>query len=113
MNANSQITRQGWACGFEPPAPRHVPVVPWQPPMNGKGFRHARPTVCAGYTTNLPEVRESSQAHAHWKHGSLVAFCGGETPSEDLMSSVLILESEYGAVELWRVTPIQDGGGAP
>lgn len=112
MRTNSQIVRQGMGCGYEPPPPKTVPVLPWQPPLGRKGYQGDPPRVCAGYTTTLPEVLEAVQAHRHWRHGSLEAFCGGK-PSEDLMQAVLILESAYNAVELWRVTPIAQGGGAP
>jgi hypothetical protein len=111
MRANNQIVRQGMGCGFEPAPPTSVPVMPWQPPMGSKGYQGDRPKICAGYTTSLPEVVEASLAHAHWRHGQLAVFCGG-APTEDLMQAVLILEGAYNAVDLWRVTPANEGGGA-
>lgn len=111
MQTNSRIARQGWGCGFEPPPPSTVSVMPWQPPQSSKGYQHGKVLVCAGYTTNLPEVNETVKALAHARHGALAAFCGGE-PTEEMLDAILILEGAQSDVDLWRVTPSKDGGGA-
>lgn len=112
MQANDRITRQGMGCGYEPPAPRGVRVMPWQPPPGSKGFAHERPTVCAGYTTSLPEVLEATKARVHWKMGQLGEYLG-ERAQPELLDSVLILEAEVNSVDVWRITPAKDGGGGP
>ena len=111
MQGTSRIARQGMGCGFEPPPPSTVSVMPWQPPQSSKGFRHARPTVCAGYTTNLPEVNQTAKALAHAEHGALNAFCGGE-PTPEMLDAILILKAASSDVQVWRMTPSKDGGGA-
>jgi hypothetical protein len=100
MRTTSKIARQGWACGFEPPAPPSVSVMPWQPPQGSNAYQHGRVTVCAGYTTNLPEVVETSKAHALAKLGALDAFCGGP-PTPEMLESILILDGAYSDVRTW------------
>jgi hypothetical protein len=86
--------------------------MPWQPPLGRVGYQDEPPRVCAGYTTSLPEVFEVAQARVHWKHGAIEAFCGDDKPTEELLQAVLILEGAMNAVDMWRVTPARDGGGA-
>lgn len=50
--------------------------------------------VCPGYVCALPEVIEASRAHFFLKNGGLAQFCGSEDPSEPLLLSVQIIESE-------------------
>lgn len=111
MQTNSRIARQGMGCGFEPPPPSTVSVMPWQPPLNSKGYQYGKVAVCAGYTTNLPEVIETAKALAHAKHGALGAFCGGE-PTPETLDAILILDGAYSDVQTWCLTPSKDGGGA-
>jgi hypothetical protein len=110
MKNTPALQRQSLGCGYLPPADR-VHLTLWQPPSNERGYKGPPLTVCAGYTASLPEVIETSIARAHWKVGAIVAACDGEMPSEDLMNSILVLDSESGAVEGWLMTPVADGGG--
>jgi hypothetical protein len=98
MQTTSKIARQGWGCGFEPPAPASVQVMPWQPPQNG--YQHGRVDACVGYTTNLPEVDETAKALALAKLGALDSFCGG-TPTPEMLDAILILDGAYSDVRVW------------
>lgn len=109
METTSKIARQGWACGYEPPAPPTVVVMPWQPPQGRDGYQHGRVNVCVGYTTNLPEVDEAAKALALAKHGALEAFCGG-TPTPEMLDAILVLEGAYSDVRVWCLKQSQKGG---
>jgi hypothetical protein len=110
MQTNQQLQRQSLGCGYEPPTDR-VHLTIWQPPSGARGYQGKPLTVCAGYTANLPEVVEVAITRAHWKNGEIVSACDGEMPIEDLRNAVLVMDSEYSAVEGWMMTPSKDGGG--
>jgi hypothetical protein len=111
MASTTPLIRQFKGCGYEPPAADGLRLTVWQPPSGARGYHGQDLTVCAGYTANLPEVVEATIARAHWKVGALVPACGGEMPTEDLMNSILVLDSSYSEVESWLMTPSADGGG--
>lgn len=111
MQATTQINRQGRGCGYEPDAPTGVAVTPWQPPLSKLGYKHGRATVCAGYTTRLPEVSEATRAHAWATRGQLDVFLGGERANENLLAYIDIFGSEVESLKLWMVTSIEEGGG--
>jgi hypothetical protein len=100
--------RQMIGCGYERPAPG---AVPWQPPVSQLGYKHPRPTVCAAFSTKLPEVEETARAHLSWSHGSISAFTGGQPATESLVAHVEILDAEISRVQRWAMTPVKDGGG--
>lgn len=112
MQTKTLINRQGMGCGFEPPPPPGVPVVAWCPPGGKVGYSHPRPTICVGYTTNLPEITEVAIARVHWKNGAIVAYCGGEQPTEDLLDAIVELDVAYSTAQLYWMTPAKEGGGA-
>lgn len=103
--------RQALGCGYELPVEN---ARPWEPPVGKYGFRQLKgfrlPTICPGYSVNLPEVREASRAYAHWDRGQLRDFCG-EQPSEGMMLAVEILDAEINAQQAWSMTPEENGGG--
>jgi hypothetical protein len=103
METTSRIARQGLACGFEPPAPATVAVQPWQPPQGRDGYQHDKVEVCVGYTTNLPEVNETTKALALARHGALEAFCEGR-PTQDMLDAILILDGAYTDVQTWSLS---------
>lgn len=105
-----KLQRQHLACGYEPPLEDASPV-PWGPPRGDVGYSGDTPTVCAGYTTKLPEVREASLARVHWNTGNIGAVFGGDPPGEDILNAIVILESAHNQVERWRMTPVSEGGG--
>jgi hypothetical protein len=111
MQNTPQLPRQSLACGYEPPADGRVHLSVWQPPGGSVGYRGPALTVCAGYSANLPEVTEAAIARAHWKQGAVEFACAGEAPSEELMDSILVLDSESSSLERWLMTPAADGGG--
>ena len=104
----SKAQRQSLGCGYEP-EPDRLPVVPWSPP--DKFYGGPAPTVCAGYSCNLPEVVETAGVHPHWEKGSIVAACGGEQPTEEMLVAVTLLNVACSEVKHWASTPTKDGGG--
>jgi hypothetical protein len=108
MQTTTVDIRRTLGCGFEPPLDG---AVPWQPPSGPLGFQGGRLKICAGYTTNLPEVLEVVTARVHWKHGELRSFCGERKPTEETMHRILVLENAYNGLSNWRSTPKKNGGG--
>jgi hypothetical protein len=111
MQTTGQLQRQSLGCGYEPPADGRVRLAVWQPPGGNRGYRGPDLTICAGYTTKLNEANEAWHARAHWKNGALVPACLGDEPTEDLLTSILILDGGYNALESWAHTPASEGGG--
>lgn len=86
--------------------------MPWQPPLSKLGYRHRPlPTICAGYTTRLPEVVEAARARVWAGRGQLDVFLGGERANENLIACIDILDAEVSALEVWARTPHDKGGG--
>lgn len=113
MQASSELQRRSLGCGYLPPTDGRTHLSVWQPPLGNDrvGYRGPALTVCAGFTANLPEVTEAAIARAHWKHGALGLWCEGEQVSEVLLNEILILDSEFSALEAWLMAPVEDGGG--
>lgn len=107
---NSREQRQYLGCGYEPPIDR-VRLTLWSPPSGSKAYSGPDPTMCAGYTTRLPEVQETSLLRLHWENGSLRDACGGELPTEETLVLVVILQGAYNSLQRWMMTPAKDGGG--
>lgn len=101
-------TRQSWACGFELADPR-VPVMPWS---GGYGYEGEAPTVCAGYTTSLPETIEIARAWRWWKAGQLSVFVDGAAVSQELKRGIEIFDGAVHTFDRWKMTPASKGGGA-
>lgn len=93
--------RLSMACGFEPLS---AGAQAW----TGLGYDGPAPTICAGYTTRLPEVIEGARA-ANWK-GDLPTFCGGAAVPESLVHAADIVEGESFAVSRWLTIPEPEGG---
>lgn len=108
----SELQRQSLGCGYLPRTDR-VSLQVWQPPSHSGRCGYSGPplTTCAGYTTNLPEILEATIARASAKLGALDHFCEGGVASEELLHSIILLDSEYSAAEHWITTPSKDGGG--
>lgn len=101
--------RQQRACGFEPPIER--PTGVWMPEACRIGTRPAL-TMCAAYTTALPEVQETIGAHAQWKQGTLTEYLDGEPPTRTLLDRLTAFEAginEHQADEMRAAT--KKGGG--
>jgi hypothetical protein len=107
---NTREQRRYLGCGYEPPIDR-VRLTLWQPPVGKVGYNGPDPTMCAGYTTNLPEVLETGVARMHWSKGNASVMADGDQPSEDLLNAIIVLEGEYNAMQHWMLTPSKDGGG--
>lgn len=96
-------------CGYEPAIPGATPWKPPAPPLVKLGYRHPLPTVCAGYTTRLPEVLEVARQHVHWKNHTLTEFCGGK-PTDLTLALLEVLDVELGALRHCVMTAKADGG---
>jgi hypothetical protein len=100
--------RQSWACGFELPDPR-IAVMPWS---GGYGYTGDPPTVCAGYTTSLPETIEVARAWRWWKAGQLTVFVDGATVTPAMKHGIELFDGTVNMFERWKMTPRDKGGGA-
>ncbi len=109
MESLSEEQRQLAGCGYAPQPPERLRVFvePWA----GLGYTGPKPTVCPGYSTNLPEVIETARARLHWSKGELLSFTRG-TPSEALTTGIEFLEHAANEAHLWSITPRSKGGGA-
>lgn len=105
MERNTVINRQLAGCGYLPPPDKDLlPVVrAW----NGLGYSGPDPTVCPGYSTNLPEVQEIARAHTHWSKGALMAWLRGQRASEALLIGIEIIEAEVGRFEAFLADEIK------
>lgn len=103
----STVERQSLGCGYEPPADGKVHLNLWQPPRGTNGYTGDDLTVCAGYTTNLPEVTEVSIGRAHWSKGNANIL----PQNEDLLNAIIVAESASNQLQHWLMTPPKDGGG--
>lgn len=92
--------RQTLGCGYEPPIDDRRKLTMWRPPAAFKG----EVTMCAGYTTSLPEVREVALMYRHWLMGNLAPALGRLAATEDLLSLIVVMDSEANALEHWRMT---------
>ena len=83
-----------------------MPVVPW----DHEGRDGKRPSTCAGYTTNLPEVIEVAQLFRHWSKGSLPSALRGDELHEQTQQGLEILEGSVSAVESYLIRARREGG---
>lgn len=104
MRALTEAARSQAGCGYAPTVER---IYPWA----GLGYKGATPTVCPGYSTNLPEVIEVARARFHWTKGELSAFTHGRA-TDALMIGIEILEGAVNECQAWCTTPRDKGGGA-
>lgn len=69
--------------------------------MSATDTEPAFPSVCPGYTTQLPEVIEAARAHNYFTKGELTQFCEGQA-TEALKYAIEIFESANNAIDNWR-----------
>jgi hypothetical protein len=108
-STNPKEARQAWACPYEPPAPKHIPVRTWDHPgrtadpseLDERGEQKLK--VCPGYACNLPEVIETARARIHWSKGSLDAFTAGEPAHERLVECIEVLDASISALQSWEL----------
>ena len=92
------VIRSTFACGWVPEAERSEhPLAPSALP------RGLDVTVCAGYTTSLPEVLECGRAMAWRDKGCLPDMYNGQYPTPALRDGIDILSVEQSAAEAYRV----------
>jgi hypothetical protein len=94
MQTTNADTRRMMGCGYEP---KLAGAVPWSPP----GWTGARPSVCPGYSTSLPQVAEIAIARVHWSKGSLRDAVG--KPTQELLDGVVELEAAYTQAQQWAM----------
>jgi hypothetical protein len=103
----TQQSRQQLGCGFEPLPGENMPKpIPWI----GCGYDGARPPVCSGYTTKMPEVIEAARAWRHWNKGELLSFTRTE-PARPLTDSIEIFDNAVSECQAWQMKPKAEGGG--
>ena len=88
--------RVAMGCGYlEPDKDRDgVPIAPnsvWK----HEGDR-TNPTVCSGFTVELPDVIDVALSHRHWSKGQLGVVLGGDGVCQALADGLLMLD---GAVQ--------------
>lgn len=88
--------RQHLACGFEPPIRG---ALAWEHEGFEPMAEEIESPLCPGYTANLSEVVELSRAAFWARSGNLQTFCGGETPSENLLVGIEIYEGSRNQLE--------------
>lgn len=86
--------RQGMGCGFER---AEKGAQPWTPAFWVKQAGRAqseeerarwKPSVCPGYTTTLPEVREVLALYPQWEARTLTDALSGESPTVPLLEGL-------------------------
>lgn len=98
--------RQLVGCGYLPVPDKLRAFVDRSAPLGC----NVEPTVCPGYSTNLPETIEIARARLHWSKGSLRDFCG-ERPDESLLMGIEILEGASNECQAWCMeNPVKKGG---
>lgn len=104
MQVESKQQRQLVGCGYEL-ALKGLPVAAWC----GLGYSGPKPTVCAGYSCNLPEVIETARARRHWSNGQIEAFAGGP-PTDEMLAAIEVLDGAYAELDVWRFENPQKKG---
>lgn len=94
MQFNSEQIRRVMRCGFIPEGD-HVKGMFWQP--EGHDL-----TVCAGYTTSLPEVVDAIANYDHYETGNLHYACGGD-PQPVLLQAVALLRGSVRSKDAYRM----------
>ena len=113
MDTFTAQQRQQIGCGFEPLIQLRSVSLPPSGKLGFEGLNYdgtGDPTVCPGYTTALPEVREVARAYSWREIGELRSFTGGQ-PSEKLVEALDVFGREVARYERWAMTPAKDGGG--
>ena len=93
--------RQSMRCGFEPlhPIGRAWQHVGDESDERGDGLG---PDICPGYTTDLPEVIETTHARLHWEKGALGLWARGEV-TEQQIQAITILEGASNSAQSWEI----------
>lgn len=99
MKSLSEEQRQLAGCGFAPP-PRDA-LLPFVAPWSGLGYSGAKPTVCPGYSTSLPETIEIARGRLHWSKGGPAAIGVADWASSPLTIGIEILEGACNEAERW------------
>ena len=86
MTNNDIEMRRSFGCGYLPPTERaEVPL--WG------GVHDLELTVCAGYSTSLPEVIDIAATFMHWENGALSTACGGDVPPQTLVDGLTLYKA--------------------
>jgi hypothetical protein len=103
LTSQSRITRQALGCGYEPPAPAFVPVIPWDHTGRQQLSGESQLKICPGYVCRLPEVTEVARAHLHWDRGSLSVLT--KDPSDVLIDGIEVMEGSIQSFKSWTMKP--------
>jgi hypothetical protein len=108
MRTLTTANRQRIGCGFMPAVKDAQPWLPAGFDVGDQG--ELAPTVCVGYTRQLPEVLEVGQARRHWDKGELLSFTGGAQPTPELVGCIALFDSAMGEVMAYNTARRKDGG---
>jgi hypothetical protein len=111
MKERDQQARQLMGCGYAPPPSEilrpYVERYVWDGTSLGRkrgsdemADGHIRLPVCPGYVCSLPEVIETSWAHAYWEKGELTQWCEGQSTPQ-LRDAVELLALESAEATSW------------
>lgn len=114
MQTKQILERQMMRCGRLPPVAQERLLLD----KNGQAYgftddhgqaRHFRTmpkldaSTCAGYASDLHEVREVVYAYPQWKERTLTEWLGGESPSPVLLACLAALEGGKNQLESDRI----------
>ena len=104
MQSNGYQMRRVMKCGFIP-VDEHVPGMHWQPDAFDL-------TVCAGYSTALPEVLDAVKNYDNYESGNLHYSCGGDPPPV-LLDAISLLRGSVRSKDAYRMREQakKNGGG--
>jgi len=103
MANNTPEMRGALGCGYLPPAERA------DRPLWG-GIHDLELTVCAGYSTALPEVIDIAATFMHWENGALSTACGGDMPPQTLVDGLVLYKAAINDRE-WKEHEKNKAGG--
>lgn len=108
METTQAQIRQTMGCAYEPPPDE--PLRPFVHIAVPAGCE-VEPTVCAGYSTKLPEVIEAARARLHWSKGSLDHFCRGYA-TQQLLMAIEVHDAAINETQAWSIKNPQKKAGA-
>ena len=102
MQATNEPMRAAMSCGWMPAEARTGESC-WMPDDG------AELTVCAGYTTRLPDVIDVTQQFYHWEAGALDHVCPAGVP-KPLLTGLTIYKNAGEARSAYRVRNMKKDG---
>ncbi len=102
--------RETLGCGWLADASEKACGSPFGPePLPGWDWRDPYPTICAGYTSSLPEVLEAARALSWRKDGQLAELYDDHKTTQALRDAMDIVDVERSNVERFALKRDDDG----